>query len=386
MIVICEDCGKKYRLDPEMIEFEAARFTCKACNFIIKVQKPEPAFVSEDGALEYDLIEAVPLEELPEVEAEHVEMLEMAQGVDEIQPKPANKGLGLRTKMLLLFLVIPLAAFSIVGLLLLHRMNEMAEVLTHEAKISVTHAGEELVKNAARSVASQCCQYLKANPELTEADIMADRDFHDIAVQRVGKTGYTALHAINPMTPLVHPNPRITGRPLTASIKEVLGENFDRWVNITKDIDRGENTERSGYYLWTDPDGVLREKFMALTPVEGTRYGIAATIYLEEFLQPITEVERDANRIQSESRSYFVYSLSGVLLLIAAIVGIYSFRLTRKVNILTEHARRISVGELDATLTLQSADELGRLCDAIKLMQDSIRIAIERLKKRGGRS
>ncbi|MBW2167723.1 MAG: zinc-ribbon domain-containing protein, partial [Deltaproteobacteria bacterium] len=41
MIVICEECGKKYRIDAEKIKGKAARFRCKSCNHVITVTKPE---------------------------------------------------------------------------------------------------------------------------------------------------------------------------------------------------------------------------------------------------------------------------------------------------------------------------------------------------------
>ena len=46
MLVICEDCAKKYNIDENRIKGEKARFTCKECGHIIVVEKPkveEPA-------------------------------------------------------------------------------------------------------------------------------------------------------------------------------------------------------------------------------------------------------------------------------------------------------------------------------------------------------
>ena len=43
MIVICEECGKKYSIDPLKIKGESAKFKCKVCDFIISVIKPVEA-------------------------------------------------------------------------------------------------------------------------------------------------------------------------------------------------------------------------------------------------------------------------------------------------------------------------------------------------------
>jgi len=46
MLVICEDCAKKYNVDESRIKGEKARFSCYECGHIIVVKKPkavEPA-------------------------------------------------------------------------------------------------------------------------------------------------------------------------------------------------------------------------------------------------------------------------------------------------------------------------------------------------------
>ena len=45
-------------------------------------------------------------------------------------------------------------------------------------------------------------------------------------------------------------------------------------------------------------------------------------------------------------------------------------------------ADRISIGELEADIPRQSKDEIGELAEAISRMQDSIRLSIERLRRR----
>jgi HAMP domain-containing protein len=47
----------------------------------------------------------------------------------------------------------------------------------------------------------------------------------------------------------------------------------------------------------------------------------------------------------------------------------------------TDVADRISVGELDTDVDVRATDEIGDLAEAITRMQDSIRLAIERLHR-----
>ena len=42
MIVICEECGKKYRIDPDAIKGQRARFKCRTCGHSVLVEKTPP--------------------------------------------------------------------------------------------------------------------------------------------------------------------------------------------------------------------------------------------------------------------------------------------------------------------------------------------------------
>ena len=48
MIVICEDCGKKYRVDPLKITGTKAKFKCKSCGHIITITKPDETFEKQE--------------------------------------------------------------------------------------------------------------------------------------------------------------------------------------------------------------------------------------------------------------------------------------------------------------------------------------------------
>ncbi|MEA3233031.1 MAG: HAMP domain-containing protein, partial [Thermodesulfobacteriota bacterium] len=161
-----------------------------------------------------------------------------------------------------------------------------------------------------------------------------------------------------------------------------LGTEFDRFLEIIKDIEKGDNVENSGYYLWKDQDGVFREKFMAVTPVEGTKFGVAATVYLDEFTRDIKKVERMADKNTRAVRNVILATLGITLLVMALIVFFYAHRITERIQNLTDVAERISVGEMDAEIKIETNDEIGTLAEAIGRMQDSIRLSIERLRRR----
>jgi HAMP domain-containing protein len=93
-------------------------------------------------------------------------------------------------------------------------------------------------------------------------------------------------------------------------------------------------------------------------------------------------MEGRARQISANTRNTVFGILGGTLLLIGLIVAVYGQRLTSRIKSLTSVAERISVGEMDAEIRVKSKDEIGDLAEAIGRMQESIRLSIERLRRR----
>ena len=195
MIVICEECGKKYRIDPSKIKGAAARFKCRVCTHMIMVSKPQAA---PAGSSTVDLSVSETATEPtdsgappagPEIK------LDRAAG-ERIPVKPARKSglMNLRSKMLLLFFFVPLLLMIGAILLYLWQFDKMAGLLTDESTKIVNQMAEDKIADLSTAVAIQCRLYLLAHPELNKADFMNDMGFKTLAVQKVGLTGYTALY------------------------------------------------------------------------------------------------------------------------------------------------------------------------------------------------
>ncbi len=79
----------------------------------------------------------------------------------------------------------------------------------------------------------------------------------------------------------------------------------------------------------------------------------------------------------------FTYALLGVTALGVIIIAWFLGRaIGSPIRKLTEVAERISVGDMGAEIKIKSRDEIGNLAEAILRMQDSLRLAIERLRRR----
>ena len=384
MIVICEECGKKYRLDVSKIKGSAARFKCRVCTHMIMVSKPQsasPAAVAEDLPAKEKAAETAG----KKASAAKPDITFDRSATERSQVRPVRKAgaFNLRTKMVLLFLFIPLVLMIGASLLYLWQLEQMSALLTKESTKIVNQMAEEKIADLSTAVAIQSRLYLLAHPELKKEDFMNDMGFKTLAVQKVGLTGYTALYEMpdpeNVWRTWAHVNPKIISIDMS-TLKKPLGRNFPGFWKIYTGVKGGKRSQ--GYYTWQDKDGKFRDKFMVCTPVAGTPFVVAATTYLDEFTGPIKLMESRAEILTQKTRLMTYAILGGTLLLIGIIVSIYGHRLTGKIKSLTDVAERISIGDLEIEVEARSRDEIGELAEAISRMQESIRLSIERLRRR----
>jgi len=303
-------------------------------------------------------------------------------------PQKRKFGLiGLRGKMFILFFLIPITLIIAASLLYIWQLTTLSSGLAKGSTETIVKMTEQVVAERAREVASQCKVYLITHPELKKAFFNYDLKFKRIAVQKIGVTGYTALYEVPELDGIwrtwAHVDPNIIGIDMT-TLKESLGEGFPSFWKIYTGVKDGKELKESkGYYKGRDGKGTLRDKFMVNVPVEGTPYVLAATAYPDEFTESVKFMQEGAALFALRTRNIVIGILGGTLILIGFIVALYAYKLTAKIKYLTDVTDRISVGDLDAEITgIKSRDEIGELANAITRMQESIRLAIKRLRER----
>ncbi len=327
------------------------------------------------------------------------------------------RGLGLLPKLMMAILTPILISFGVIAYIYLFHMREMvsttmaemenmkagvvgemqqmSSVAIEEGVRTLNELGERMIEHKARDVAHQVEIYLKSHPKLKIPGLRKDKDLMKIAVQPVGKTGYTAVHdnkAINHF----HINPKIVGMNL-----QTLAKALPEFWKILEASLRGDAT---GYYDWEDADGTIRPKYMFITPVPGTNLRVAATTYIDEFSAPARGIEQKLAEIhdrtekrllaaagrtferfrRTSQRTLNMFLIVVVLSLVAVIFLTYWFSRTiiRPITHLTRVANRISMGDLQTTILIRSRDEVGLLAESFSRMQESLKAAIGRLKKR----
>jgi HAMP domain-containing protein len=394
MKITCEGCGKTYNIDPGKMEYPQVKSKCKACGKILFITRPSSD--SDDLSSSFDMddndfsgINAAPEFSEPPIipPSEEIGLGSMTSEAPPIS-QASTKGLrfGLRWRLFLFFFLIPILLIAVEGYLYLQKFNDLYYNLSNQSADIVKKLAEQIIGEKARSVAGQVRLFLEGHPNLQPDQFYEDPYLKTIALQSVGKTGYTALYsepgADGKWHTWVHANKNIIGSKFDmAALEKPLGKNFPGFWKVYTAV-KGAR-ESQGYYTWLEADGkTFRDKFMVCTPVIGTPYYVASTTYMDEFTIEIDAMKERARQTSKSTLNDIISYSAIILILIGSITFWYGRNLTSKIKSLTDLTERISVGDLDAEIKVTTNDEIGDLGNAISRMQDSIRISIERLRRR----
>ncbi|OGQ12511.1 MAG: hypothetical protein A2026_21385 [Deltaproteobacteria bacterium RBG_19FT_COMBO_46_12] len=312
--------------------------------------------------------------------------------------KKKKTGIGLLPKLLLGVFIPILVVFFIIGTMVFFswdfgpvRLTSIKDIGTgslkdlsatslKESKTALDRLGEKMIQEKAKDVATQMEVFIKSHPKMKKQDISNDPWLKDIAVQKVGDTGYTAIHDDKGIN-YFHVNPKIVGTDL-----HDLSTKLPAFWKILEASLKGP---ASGYYDWKDADGRVRPKYMYLSPVKDTDLIVAATTYIDEFSKPTKAIEDKMKKIErgylqeyeKKFQMFYLIVLSALIVLLV-VIYLYSKSVIRPILYLSEVADKISMGELDTPIRIKAKGEVGVLAESIERMQTSVKTAIERLQKR----
>jgi len=307
-------------------------------------------------------------------------------------------GIGLLPKLLLGVLIPVVLAFLVIWALIFfsidfkgfqftslkdmgsRSLKELSATTLKESKASLNKLGEKIIREKAIDVAVQMEVFIKARPKVKREDLFKDPELKAIAIQKVGETGYTAVHD-NRGINYFHVNPQIVGTDL-----HNLATTLPAFWKI---LEASLTGPASGYYDWKDADGKIRPKYMYLEPIKGTDLIVAATTYIDEFSRPERVIEERIKAIENtylqeyemKIQVFYLIILIALVIMIG-VISYYSRSVIRPILQLSEVADRISMGELDRPIQVKAKGEVRVLAESIERMQTSVKAAIERLQRR----
>ncbi len=265
--------------------------------------------------------------------------------------------------------------------------------LTADAKTNLQHLGEQIILQKVRDVAKQVELYFRMHPDQPFEQMRRDPLFMKIAIQKVGETGYTAITEAHTWLFRVHPNPKLNDTDMRPLAKKLPSW----WKIVERAIDGDETT---GYYDWVEPDGSVRQKFIAVTPVGVKQNGItimvSATTYIDEFSTPVVKMEQKAQSVVANYQTYvghqfFLFGLITALIFLLTFGGTYlwgrrsAMNYIRPIMTLADTAREIEKGNWQVRMDPQvtsRGDEIGAVGHSFDSMSRQLEATFRNLEQR----
>lgn len=297
-------------------------------------------------------------------------------------------------KMMIAFLALTFSSLAIVAYVTLSDLRNIGQY-AYQSSVSLGDSaisdstsaletlGRKIIEQRALDVAAQCALYLKIQSPGSKEEFIEDREFHKIAVQPVGNRGYTLLFEKKTGIILFHINPELI-RFDTHSLENPLPT---AW-KLFKDSLNG--APAAGYYDWRDADGVVREKYMAIVPVNDSPFMVAATTYIDEFLVPVKDTRGKISaatlnigshintRIQN-TQNTFIDIFILLIFLVSGISLFFSRMITLPLLSLTEGVQVLGRGDMEHKVDIRTSDELGELAESFNQMTRDLKNYMERL-------
>ncbi len=335
MLVICEDCAKKYDIDETRIKRDKAQFSCKECGHIIVVEKPkviEPPAEKETNSDEEIMAQAAMEPTRPTT----------PQATHRTTGKGTPVSVYIMTTMIIGFLVIS-AAFAYLYLTFIPQIiNNQIELRT----VAITKAFSGIVKKPL-----VLKDYLQVNKE----------------AQRISKIPGVAYAAVVNSKGIV-----IAGffsdlqRYDPQFVELVKKKGFPKDVLAQNKLPQGgeENTGRMivGGQKIVDDAALIAD----------TGGVVHVGVY-------VSEVD---DAIQNALLSPLTLSVAaGVIVVGIIMMLLLSSLIGKPMRELTDVANRISFGQMDLNINSKGPREMRELAVAFDRMRISIKAALKRLKK-----
>lgn len=302
------------------------------------------------------------------------------------------KGSKIYFKILAGFLVFIFAPLATIWFLVSEQAEDVQKATLDEIRNwseFLISENEKLLKQQARATARRKALDVEAQLEAYLDDkfsghkpredelieLADDAHFVEIASQKFGISGYTAVHTKTAIC-IAHPYPQMRRKNLSE-----LSKDLPEFWNL---ILRGMKEEVWGEYEWFDETGKPLRKVMHLKPLDRYDLVIAATATLDEYLEPSLQMKSSAEKTMRDTEAHIsgllqalyrnLFIMLGILLVTAIFLSWY---ITRNIIApIEEITAFIKSAPLTQPKTLKATsrnDEIGTLALEFSNMQERIK-------------
>jgi len=293
---------------------------------------------------------------------------------------------GLREKILIPFLALSFISLGVISSLSIRSIYQisytvrensitMGEEVERQSIAALEDLGRRLIQRRALNVSNEIGIFMRYHPNATISELKDNKELVDIAVQRVGLTGYTMVYD-KTGTVYFHNDPKMVG----VNLLKVGGEP----VYFSSILGRSFEGETSGYYDWEDEKGEVRVKYMHCIPVEGAGLVVAANTYIDEYSAPVEDLLDQITAVVLATNQYIdeqvrqaqlmlIIVFSGMIFIATGVIFLLSRAITRPILALTKGAEFIAKGELDYNIEADTGDEIQHLAEQFNDMAKALK-------------
>ncbi len=304
---------------------------------------------------------------------------------------------GIRDKILISFLALSLISVGIISSLSLRYIGSVGTLTKEysasmgETVMSVTISaledqGRRTIYQKALDVSKEVSFYIQLHPDLDEDAMIKDEKLRSIAVEKVGRTGYTTVYDK-------------TGKIVFASDPTLVGANLRQQGGepsyYSSILERSLlGGEVSGYYKYKEPGGSQeRTKYMYAVPIESTNLIVSASTFLDEFSsaaedtksQIASAVEDMSKQVDKQSREaelIFIAIIVAMVVVVSGVSFLLSETITRPIMALTKGSEQLGKGELDYAIEVNTGDEMQVLADKFNAMTMTLKESYSNLEQK----
>jgi len=333
MLVICEDCAKKYHIDESRIKGQRAKFACKACGHIIVVEKPEPPPVS---------VQPLAAAEAPAAVAKEAAVPPERKTAAET----AARGRG-RPLAVYLLTLLALSFLAAGGSFLYFYFRTIPALLAEEGGLRSLALALSLKETVKTPLLRK--DYLLVNQETERAALLPGVAYTAV----VNEKGAAVAGFFNPQAGFD-----------SRFLQRVQEKGFPVDVLAQNGLKAGA---KEGSVSLSMGGLAVHDRVLALSGADGeVHVGIPA-------------FGADQAVRQALVSPLFLVPAGLALLAALLLAALLNSLVVRPARSLTSIANRISLGELDLAITAEGSRELRDLGAALERMRHSVRIAVERL-------
>ncbi len=445
MRIECENCGKKYRIDEGKIKGQSVKLRCRACKNIMVVEKPAPKgedlvdFGSIAASQQKDLPDT---DSVMSSEGKPAETTSAGLGA-ETEAAPKKIRFGLFLKIVILMLIASLLPLGVYWSITFNKTSDLflenAETLMAQTGLGVKNQVDEWIDKNVRALdtAARLPEMIAMDRKRQEPVLKAiqksypwmylvftvdpngfntarsdgkplkdysDRQYYKGVMQGKKISWQTVIGKTSKKPALVMAVPilsagRIVGVMAMASTIDDISKSVARWRHgstgfafLVDETGKVVSHQRKSYVIQqknlnTHPliqayrkdkraktlqfkDEQGRE---VLGHVLGNQYDWVLVVRQEsqEIYEPLKGVQQ-----------FFYILLIVTILAVFIIAWFFARTVVKPIMTLTDIAERMSLGELDIKVDVNSKDEIGLLAQAVERMRISLNLAMSRLRRK----